>query len=210
MNKKANPKRIYGGTPLAERVAERRQSLLDAAFEIVGNNGYRALTVRSICKEAGLTDRYFYESFKNGEDVLVALHQGIQDELMKAMTKAYASHDDSLENLTRSGIEAYLDFMRDHRKARILMMEILGVSDEVTDHYLATTLVFAETILRATEPHVEGLHDALPEWVLLGESLVGALVYVGNAWVMSNYEYPQELVIETAMTVMLGSLAKYC
>ncbi|MBD2858775.1 TetR/AcrR family transcriptional regulator [Spongiibacter sp. KMU-158] len=209
MAKAAKSKRIYGGTPLEERVAERRQSLLDAAFEIVGNQGYRALTVRSICKQAGLTDRYFYESFANGEDVLVALHQSLQDELLASMAEAYSQHNQNLEQLVRAGIKAYLDFMRDPRKARILMMEILGVSDAVTDHYLATTIVFSELMLKAYEPLVAGLNAELPERILLGESLLGTMIYVGNTWVMTQYEFPEQMVEDTAANVILSTLAKY-
>lgn len=209
MSKTRKAKRVYGGTPIEQRVAERRRSLLAAAFEIVGEQGHRALTVRAVCKKAGLTDRYFYESFDNGEALLIAVHQALQDELTDAISWAMAEHADNLEQAIRASIRAYLEFMRDPRKARVLIMEILGVSDNVTEHYLHSTLVFSELFLKAAEPHLSQLDASSPERILLGEALLGALVYAGNTWVMTEYQFPEELVVETSLRVLMGTLARY-
>lgn len=209
MSKTSKAKRVYGGTPMEQRVAERRRSLLAAAFEIIGELGHRALTVRAVCKKAGLTDRYFYESFDNGEALLIAVHQSLQDELNDAMNRAMAEHADDLEQAVRASIVAYLAFMRDPRKARVLIMEILGVSDKVTEHYLQSTLVFSETFLQAAEPHLSKLDKSSPERVLLGEALLGALVYAGNTWVMTDYQFPEQLVVDTSLRVLMGTLEQY-
>ncbi|WP_308600541.1 TetR family transcriptional regulator [Massilia sp. Dwa41.01b] len=36
-----------------------------------GARGYRQATVKAVCEAAGLTERYFYESFDNSEALLV-------------------------------------------------------------------------------------------------------------------------------------------
>ncbi len=66
--------RRYGGRGGEERRAERRERLLDAGLACYGEVGYHAATVRLICARAGLTERYFYESFANGEDLLCAVY----------------------------------------------------------------------------------------------------------------------------------------
>ena len=54
--------RAYGGTPADVRIRERREKLLAAAYEIIGTRGFRAATVRAVCAESGLSQRYYYEA----------------------------------------------------------------------------------------------------------------------------------------------------
>jgi AcrR family transcriptional regulator len=52
--------RSYGGESANDRLARRRRQLLDAGLELFGTTGYRATTVRQLCREARVSDRYFY------------------------------------------------------------------------------------------------------------------------------------------------------
>ena len=54
-------------------MAERRAAFLEAGFELIGTEGYRAATVRAVCKQAGYTDRYFYQLFGSTEGLLLAV-----------------------------------------------------------------------------------------------------------------------------------------
>ncbi|MGF2947368.1 TetR/AcrR family transcriptional regulator [Mycobacterium sp. Lab-001] len=57
--------RPYGGVDAAARVAARRARLLAAGLDLLGaqRQDIPALTVRGVCRHAGLAARYFYESF---------------------------------------------------------------------------------------------------------------------------------------------------
>jgi AcrR family transcriptional regulator len=66
--------RPYRGVEAADRVAERRRRFLDAGLDILGSDtGLSELTVRGICRQAGLTLRYFYESFTDKDDLVAAV-----------------------------------------------------------------------------------------------------------------------------------------
>jgi AcrR family transcriptional regulator len=65
--------RTYGGATSAERRSRRHAALLDAALDLVAQAGVAGLTVRGVCSAARLNDRYFYESFRNTDDLLLAL-----------------------------------------------------------------------------------------------------------------------------------------
>ena len=65
--------RTYGGATSAERRTRRHAALLDAALDLVAQSGVGGLTVRGVCGCARLNDRYFYESFRSTEDLLLAL-----------------------------------------------------------------------------------------------------------------------------------------
>ena len=91
--------RVYGGLSSADREAQRRQSLLDAAIDLLVAG--EKLTVRGVCARTGLTSRYFYENFRSTDELAdtgllekadVVLYSGLHLEgkfqsTLEAMTK---------------------------------------------------------------------------------------------------------------------------
>ena len=67
------PEREYGGVGPQARRALRRQKLMDAAMSLFGAFGLNQTTMRGICVEARLVDRYFYESFANVPEIFSAV-----------------------------------------------------------------------------------------------------------------------------------------
>ncbi|MDM3946708.1 TetR/AcrR family transcriptional regulator [Mycobacteroides abscessus] len=55
--------RVYGGVEAPDRQAERRNRLLDAGLDLLASGPAPNLTVRGVCKHAGVVARYFYENF---------------------------------------------------------------------------------------------------------------------------------------------------
>jgi AcrR family transcriptional regulator len=114
--------RTYSGLSAAERVAERRGRLLDAALDLIGSEGgWGSATMTAICRRAGLTERYFYESFRDRDALYVALLDALAAEVERAVLGA----------LRRGGIEAsaraLLDvLLGDPRKGRAALLEGLG------------------------------------------------------------------------------------
>jgi AcrR family transcriptional regulator len=62
--------RPYRGVEAAERLATRRNRLMAAGLDLLGaeQQDISALTVRGICRRAGLGARYFYESFTDKDE----------------------------------------------------------------------------------------------------------------------------------------------
>jgi AcrR family transcriptional regulator len=73
---------VWGGRTAAERHAERRQRLIDAATEIWVESGWAAVTMRGVCARTSLNDRYFYENFSDRDDLLSAVWDGVRDDLI--------------------------------------------------------------------------------------------------------------------------------
>lgn len=53
--------------------AARRQQILDAAVEVIGEQGYQRATIRQIAKQAGVADGTIYNYFDNKDGLLLAL-----------------------------------------------------------------------------------------------------------------------------------------
>ena len=74
--------RPYRGVEAAERVAERRRRFLEAGLDILGSDPDPSeLTVRGICREAGVALRYFYESFTDKDDLVAAVFDWVMADI---------------------------------------------------------------------------------------------------------------------------------
>jgi AcrR family transcriptional regulator len=84
--------RPYRGVEAADRVAERRRRFLEAGLDILGSDPDLAeLTVRGICREAGVALRYFYESFTDKDDLVAAVFDWVIADIAATTQAAVAA-----------------------------------------------------------------------------------------------------------------------
>lgn len=73
----------FRGVSAVDRRIDRRNRLVGSAFEIAGTEGAGALGVGRVCLAAGLTKRYFYESFAS----LAELQSAVVDHAIVVMSE---------------------------------------------------------------------------------------------------------------------------
>ena len=118
--------RDYDGKTAAERVAERRERLIDAGVELFGERGYAATSIRSVLQQAGLRDRYFGESFADLDSLLAAVYSRLIDEEISGCTAAIVKTSGGSEG-ARAMIDAIArSFEKDPGKGRIKSREVLS------------------------------------------------------------------------------------
>src|ERR1700738_4694254 len=83
--------RPYGGVSADDRLAERRRRLLDAGLELFGTRGIAATTIADVCAQAGLTKRYFYESFATIDELAGAVFGEVTTRLVEQVSPAIAA-----------------------------------------------------------------------------------------------------------------------
>lgn len=198
---------------MEDRVAARRARFIEAGIELFGTQGFRGATVRGICAAAGLTDRYFYESFSTLEALLAAVYTTLKDRFAARLTdeslhpEAWQGDAAVIERQVTAAYELWFDTVRDPRFARILLVEILGVSPEMDALYEASARAMAAlTIapLAFTQPSLK-LTKARRE--LLGRALVGAGLQVAKMWMTGGYKLARRDVVRTCVLVATGTLA---
>ncbi|MFI6365372.1 TetR/AcrR family transcriptional regulator [Nocardia sp. NPDC050630] len=124
MTMQRRPVRTYGGIGAEDRVAARRSKLLEAGLELFGTRGYSATGVKDLCRAAGLTDRYFYESFAGTKELFAAVFDHVIDELFAAVAVAVEATEPRGTRKLRAGIGTYLTALaEDPRKLRIVFVE---------------------------------------------------------------------------------------
>jgi AcrR family transcriptional regulator len=96
--------RPYRGVEAAERLATRRNRLLAAGLDLLGaeQQEISALTVRGVCRQAGLAARYFYESFTDKDEFVSGVFDWVIADLAATIQAAVAAVP--VQEQTRAGI----------------------------------------------------------------------------------------------------------
>lgn len=196
----ASTRRIYGGESPDERTARRRDQFIEAGRELFGTVGYRKTTVRSLCKQAELTDRYFYESFETTENLLVAVYERLITEMQTSLMNALKEADQNagVDIRIAVGLDAFFRFAENPVASRIIWLEILSVSPRVDALYNSALRRFADILLALVPGTVPqwAFSEDVSKTVTLG--LIGAVSELAKDWLMSGYEKPKATLVEGA------------
>ncbi|MGE2836138.1 TetR/AcrR family transcriptional regulator [Mycobacterium sp. SMC-4] len=115
----------WRGTSPEERSEDRRDRLLTSCLELVGSDGAGALAVRAVCRQAGVSHRYFYELFADVDTLLVATYERAVGELLAGVTAAIPEGGDPSTAL-RDSFDAATDFLQRHPlQGRLIFSEAL-------------------------------------------------------------------------------------
>lgn len=191
-------RRTYRGECLDVRRAERRDKLLAAALECFGTAGYHATSVRGICNAAGLTERYFYESFAQSEALLKALYEQLSAKIEADLVKAVEAASPDPVAMTRAALDVYYRANEDVRVARVTHFEILGVSADIDLCYRNCMGRYARLIAGVMDAVAPVAQRTPQQLELMSAGMVGAVVQITMHWVMSGYKASRAEVVESA------------
>ncbi len=206
MQQGAATARKIGGKTIEERRSERWRRLIDAAVKVYGERGYRNSTVKAVCDKAGLTERYFYESFSNSEDLLCACFQEAADRLLLRVRRAGLQGGGAPMERVRAGVIEYLVHLQaDPAAARVFLIEMSSVSARA-DALVSAGLDRFAALLVDFLTSGPGPHGEPPRLILHGA--IGGGLRVAQAWTTSGYAEPVGSVAD-AILQFYGLVAAY-
>ena len=197
------PARAYGGVSAEQRVAERRERLLEAGLAEFGTRGVVETGVKDICRAAGLTDRYFYESFGGLDELFTAVFDAACARLFSLVAAALADAPPEPRAQSRAVIEAFVRALADDaRIARVVFVEAPSAGPEVERHMRETLRQFATLVVEGARPYLPD--GASAEAVRFGAlALVGAIERVMIEWQEGELGLPIERIIDYLVDMML-------
>jgi AcrR family transcriptional regulator len=178
--------RPWRGVSADDRRAQRRAQLLAACLEVVGDLGVDATTVDAIVERAGLSKRYFYESFSDRHDVLAESVSALMERVRHRLVLAVAglgSTPDRLRALVSALVRALAE---DPRSARLYVEAVRSPAAEARRHQAFdefSDLVVSEVFdASPDDPRpaatallvVAGTTDVLARWLAGGIDLTEA------------------------------------
>jgi len=191
----AAPRR-YRGLSVAERSAQRRERLLEAGLELFGTQGYAGSSIRAISAAASLNSRYFYESFSSREDLLYHVYQQAVHDLASAVIEATAQAH-SVGEQARAGLRASWDVLTsDRRKARVIALEVVGVSERLERMRRQNRHAFADILVRNAMAFVGEDVQLRMDPVLTARALMGASMEVLVDWIHGDLTASSDEIVE--------------
>ncbi|OZM74457.1 TetR family transcriptional regulator [Amycolatopsis antarctica] len=194
------PRRPWRGVGADERQSRRREQLIDAAFAVLGAEGAAAVTMRGVCREAKLTERYFYENFASRADLLVAVLEATTASARDTLIASLDEGPSEFHALIRHAVRAFTGFVTaDPRRGRVLFVESMA-APELTTRAIELVDEFTVTIAGALRGSRPGGDDLDVE--LNSQAVFGALAFLYQVWLERRVALPVDRFVEHVSQVI--------
>ena len=192
--------RTWGGTTLTDRRAARRELLLDTGLELLGGSGSAAVTVRAVCRTAKLTERYFYESFTDRDDLVLAVYDRVAEQAQQALMDAVRGAGSSDRERAETAVTAFVELIVDDpRKGRVLLLTPL--TDPPLSRRGVELIPAFATLIREQLPAKADATDT----EMTAIALVGALTNLFVAYLGGTLTVTRERLAEHCVRLLLAS-----
>jgi AcrR family transcriptional regulator len=187
----------WAGTTLDDRRAARRERLLDAGLDLLGTSGTSAVSVRAVCRHAKLTERYFYESFGDRDELVVAVYEHVATEARQVLLDAAPDPRRPAEERAEAAVTAFVELIVDDpRKGRVLLFA------PITDPALAARgAAVLPSFAALVAEHLPGRMDAADR-ALAATGLVGALAHLFTAYLGGALDVPRDRLIAHCVALL--------
>ena len=205
---KPSDKRTYRGKNIEQRQQERRVKLVQAGVQLFGTVGFHTATVKSICHEAGLTERYFYESFENTHALFAACYLSVIEEIKSRIFGVFMqltqSHVDTL--VSNALTEVFTLLKNNPSASRLIIIEVLTVSRDMEALSLKTLSEFVELVQAfVAQWKGESMTDSSrSDLLLLASGLLGTTLHIAARWAFDGYQQPIEQVVKNCTLFYLS------
>ena len=191
-------RKSWAGSTLADRRAERRAKLVDAAITLLAEGGGPACSVRAVCRTSGLTERYFYESFPDRDTLVSTVFDELAGEVTQAVLVAVAGTDGTPAAVASAAVDAAVGLTLDQpAKGRVLFVALM--SDPVlyakVDEFgpVLAGLIRAQLDRGAGDEHAD----------LVASSLAGALGHLFHQYVVGTLAVSRESFVQHCVQLLL-------
>lgn len=185
----------WSGVPLQDRQALRRDELITAGVALLGSAKGPSLTVRAVCRAAGLTERYFYESFTDRDQFVRAVYDDVCARAMSTLLTAETPRD---------AVERFVALMVDDpTRGRVLLLApaVEPVLTRSGAEWMPSFIeLLQRKLTRITDPALAGM---------VATGLIGALTALFTAYLNDRLTVTREQFIDYCVEMLLGRVSSY-
>lgn len=194
---------VYRGVSAEERAAARRTRLLEAALAVWADEDTRT-TMTAVCASAGLSERYFYESFSGLDVLLEAVMNDIAIEIEETSRRAADQAGADPVARVRASIRAFVQLLLDDpRKGRVAIVESVAIPKlrqrrtELLRHLAHQSAIEARERLGPTGRSANEDETA-------GLLFIGGMAELVTAWLDGTLTATADEIVDSASRALLG------
>ena len=185
----------WSGVPLQDRQALRRDELIAAGVAHLGGAHGPALTVRGVCRSAGLTERYFYESFTDRDEFVRAVYDDVCTRAMAALTTA---------NTPRAAVEQFVALMVDDpARGRVLLL-----APEREPVLTRSGAEWMPSFIELVQRKLTRIGDP-GQAAMVATGLIGALTALFTAYLNGRLTATREQFIDYCIEMLMTRVSSY-
>jgi AcrR family transcriptional regulator len=188
-------KRSWRGESPEARVHKRKELLMESALTTFARHGIAKTTMRDICTEARLTERYFYEAFKSTDDAFDCVYTALRQQLVQRVAHALTDAPRGVVSLGKAGLRAFYLFIKeDPRRAQIMLIDAFTANQRSAEKSRRTISEYVDMIRAMAST----LYPDLPKTTdldMLASGLLGLAVQVGTVWARDGYQQSIDTVL---------------
>ncbi|MEC1613111.1 fatty acid metabolism transcriptional regulator FadR [Bacillus mojavensis] len=181
--------------------------IIDAAVEVIAENGYHQSQVSKIAKQAGVADGTIYLYFKNKEDILISLFKEKMGQFIERMEEDIKEKATAKEKLALVISKHFSLLAGDHNLAIVTQLELRQSNLELRqkiNEILKGYLNILDSIL--TEGIQSGeLKEGLD--VRLARQMVfGTIDETVTTWVMNDQKYDLAALSDSVLELLVSGI----
>ncbi|MCB9955475.1 MAG: TetR/AcrR family transcriptional regulator [Caulobacterales bacterium] len=174
----SSTKPVADATPKTARGRRTRQNILDAAEKEFGERGFHEAAINRITESAGVAMGTFYVHFESKESIFRALVSHMGQLTRRWIAERVADAPDRL-TAERLGLEAFIEFVRQHRDLYRIVNESQFVAPDAYHEYYSEFAKSYQRRLReaAAKGEISQGDDEQRAWSLIGISVFLGMRY---------------------------------
>ena len=189
-----------------ERSAKRRERILDAAFTVFSQRGYRQAGVDEVGRQAETSKGGVYFHFPTKESLFLELLRTTADRLTAKVERSIAPYEDPIERADVA-LRTVLGVFAGHRTmARLFLIDAVGAGSEFQAELQRLHERFAGIISRQLDEAIAAGTIEPIDTEVAGMAWFGALNEVVMRWLMSEQPARLEDTYPTLRRILLRSV----
>jgi len=191
-----------------EKLENKKKTILQAAKEVLIEENYNGISIKSIAKKAGIATGTFYLYFSNKDQLVETVVDEMYKKLLNSIKNKRSQHLNVLDKL-KASMEATIDlFIKEQNLAKILIVHIPAVN-------LAFNLKLHDFEQELIELTKSDLKELIEEGYLPNQDIeISAMAFVGSFrqvimnWLNEGMPRNLESAYETLIEYNLRGLGK--
>ncbi|MGG1247520.1 fatty acid metabolism transcriptional regulator FadR [Bacillus spizizenii] len=181
--------------------------IIDAAVEVIAENGYHQSQVSKIAKQAGVADGTIYLYFKNKEDILISLFKEKMGQFIERMEEDIKEKTTAKEKLALVISKHFSLLADDHNLAIVTQLELRQ-----------SNLELRQKINEILKGYLNILDSILMEGIQLGElkegldvrlarqMIFGTIDETVTTWVMNDQKYDLAALSDSVLELLVSGI----